>query len=159
MLALTTSLPPGHTETWPLRNSLSLRGAPGAVPHARRFASGTIENWSFRGQILDDVKIVTSELVTNAVQACQGDRTVRLCRVRPITLQIRSNFAAIVIEVADPLSQPPKLPEESQELRARIPESRPEHGWGLGLVSLFSSSWGFYMTDDGKSVWASFTRY
>jgi len=83
-------------------NAGPLRAGPGSVPHARHYVSGTLFNWNFSGQLLNDAEIVTSELVTNAVQACQADRTTRLCRVRPITLFVRSNFASAVIEIADP---------------------------------------------------------
>jgi anti-sigma regulatory factor (Ser/Thr protein kinase) len=143
MLVSTTSLPPGHSETWPLNHSLSLRAVPGAIPHAR--------HWNFAGQFIDDVEIATSELITNAVQACQRDRTTRLCRVRPITLDIRSNFGAVVIEVADPLTDAPQIRADD--------DARISGGWGLVFVEVFAESWGYYRTDDGKIVWASFTRY
>ena len=90
-----------------------------------------------------------AELVTNAYQACQADRTIRLCRVQPITLAIRSNFATVVTEVADPIADPPTLREQGED----------EAGRGLALVEFFADCWGYYKTEDGKSVWASFTRY
>jgi Histidine kinase-like ATPase domain len=151
MLAITEVLPPGHDEAWPLKNSLSLRAGPGSVPHARHYVSGTLFNWNFSGQLLSDAEVVTSELVTNAIQACQADRTTRLCRVRPITLFVRSNFASAVIEIADLLHEPPQPIEQAQV--------DTEGGRGLLLVELFSASWGWYTTDAGKSVWASFVRY
>jgi len=100
--------------------------------------------------MLSDAEIVTSELVTNAIQACQADRTTQLCRVRPITLFIRSNFVSAVIEIADPLHEPPQ-PLEQAQVDA-------EGGRGLLLVELFSASWGWYATDDGKRVWATLVR-
>jgi len=156
MLTSTTSLPPGHTETWQLNHELSLRNAPGSVPHSRHYVTGTLENWNFRGQILDDAKIVTSGLVTNAYRACQRDRTVRLCQVRPMTLVVRSNFTAIVVEVHDPTDELPQLRDPQFPADGIL---LPGGGWGLKLVSLLTESWGFYRTDGGKAVWASFTRY
>ena len=150
MLVTATSLPPGHSETWPLTHTLSLRAGPGSVPHARHYVSGTLVNWNFSGQMLSDAEIVTSELVTNAIQACQADRTTQLCPVRPITLFIRSNFVSAVIEIADPLHEPPQ-PLEQAQVDA-------EGGRGLLLVELFSASWGWYATDDGKRVWATLVR-
>jgi hypothetical protein len=59
--------------------------------------------------------------------------------------------ARAVIEVDDPLAQPPQVRED-----AKVDD---EGGRGLVLVELFSHSWGYYTTAIGKCVWASFTRY
>jgi hypothetical protein len=151
MLAAAEVKPPGHAESWPLTSMLGLRATPGTVPHARHFVANTLRRWNFTGQVIDDAEIVTSELVTNAVQACQANRMIRLRIAEPIVLSLRSNFASAVIEVDDPLSQLPQINQDAQV--------DTEGGRGLVLVELFSQSWGYYMTAIGKCVWASFVKY
>jgi hypothetical protein len=80
-------------------------------------------------------------------------RSTRLCRVEPLTLTVRSNFGFVVIEVADPITDPPTLREPvlDGDLMAG--------GWGLRLVGLLTDSWGYYPSWNGKTVWACFSRY
>jgi len=100
--------------------------------------------------MIDDVEVVTSELVTNAVQACLRSG---LLSVRPVTLTIRSNFGSVVVEVTDPVAEPP------QPRGQVLGDDDAEAGRGLNLVAFFSTSWGYYTITAGKSVWAFFQRY
>ncbi len=152
MLTAATSetLPPGRDGSWPLTGTLDLRAAPDAVPRGRHFAGNALHRWNFPGQMIDDVEVVTSELVTNAVQACLRSG---LLSVRPVTLTIRSNFGSVVVEVTDPVAEPP------QPRGQVLGDDDAEAGRGLNLVAFFSTSWGYYTITAGKSVWAFFQRY
>ena len=61
-----------------------------------------------------------------------------------------------MVQIYDPIAELPQLREAAFPADGILPA---EGGWGLRLVSLLTAAWGFYSTDDGKSVWASFTRY
>src|SRR6266851_4054355 len=59
---------PGVAGQWPLRSFLELGALPGAVPCARLHARELMWEWRLTG-LGDDVEILVSELVTNAVAA------------------------------------------------------------------------------------------
>ncbi|HEV7203989.1 MAG TPA: ATP-binding protein [Jatrophihabitans sp.] len=84
----------------------------------------------------DDVELVVSELVTNAVRA--GSPTV--------TVQVSIEDAAILLRVADEARGWP------EERHAGIHDTS---GRGLPLVSALSSSWGVRIVEHGKVVWAT----
>ena len=85
---------------------------------------------------LDDVALVVSELVTNAVVHGTGE----------ITLDLTVAADAVRVEVADeaPADLPGALP--------LTPDS--ESGRGLFLVSKIARDWGVRAAGGGKVVWA-----
>ena len=145
-------LPPGHNESWPLNNVMHLRATPRGVSSGRHFVALILRRWNFPEQFVTDAEIVTSELVTNAVQACMGSPVIRRCVVQPVTLAIRSNFGYAVVEVGDPVPEPPKPREHD------LDEDHTEGGYGLHLIAFFSESWGYYASGGRKYVWACFKR-
>lgn len=105
---------------------------------ARRFARTMALAWGFR-EIAEPLELVTSELVSNAVQHGAGISVgVRLvCRDRLLTVKIwdANSTAYPAPASADPLQ---------------------ENGRGLLLVDALSLSWGSYRaTPAGKVVWAA----
>jgi anti-sigma regulatory factor (Ser/Thr protein kinase) len=89
---------------------------------------------------LDDVKLLVSELVTNAVIHAHSE----------VEVAVRLMPDAIRIEVIDrgPTSM----------LTPTAPTQDAESGRGLLLVESMASSWGVEPLDHGKSVWFEVPR-
>ncbi|KJK57974.1 regulatory protein [Saccharothrix sp. ST-888] len=136
-----------------------------AVRTAREFARSTLHGWGL-GDLFDDVSLVASELVTNALRHALGARRDECSPAtaghpprRPGTLQGSDEFlpirislvhreAQVVCAVSDPSSTGPV---------AREPDFVAESGRGLHLVDSFSRSWGWHpLAGAGKVVWAMF---
>ncbi|WP_078955900.1 ATP-binding protein [Streptomyces sp. NRRL B-1140] len=122
-----------------------------AVREARRFTRRTLDQWDM-GERFDDVCLVVSELVTNALRhglpaghACTGDREP------PVRLHLMRWAERLVCAVRDPSHDSP-IARESDDFSA-------ESGRGLFLVDSFSDGWGWHPLAgalDGKVVWALF---
>ena len=87
------------------------------------------------GVRIEDVALVVSELVTNAVIHGRGD----------ITLDVVIGSDAVHVSVEDAGPEPPA---------PRAAEPADESGRGLLLVSRIASSWGVRPVETGKVVWA-----
>jgi anti-sigma regulatory factor (Ser/Thr protein kinase) len=126
---------------WPLRDFLELTALPSAVPCARLHARHLLQEWDLAG-LTDSVELITSELVTNALQA-SGTAP----QAAPIRLWLLSDQAQVVVLVWDGSPLPP-VPMQAGE------ES--ENGRGLVLVEALSARWGWHFPSDagGKVVWA-----
>uniref|UniRef100_A0AAU1U577 ATP-binding protein n=1 Tax=Streptomyces sp. NBC_00119 TaxID=2975659 RepID=A0AAU1U577_9ACTN len=83
----------------------------------------------------DAIRLVVSELITNAVLHGEGPITVELCH-RP---------GSLVIGVLD---SNPGVPEAS------CPDAEAESGRGLGLVGFLAVQSGWEPVERGKRVWA-----
>jgi anti-sigma regulatory factor (Ser/Thr protein kinase) len=112
----------------------SLQPGPNAASLARRLVAHVMV-------ILDSpaveatAALVTSELVTNAVEHSEDDIVVRL----------RADHAMIRIEVVDSGGGTPELGE---------PDVDNESGRGLLIVDQMTDGWGWHRLDEGKRVWA-----
>jgi signal transduction histidine kinase len=85
--------------------------------------------------LCDDLELIVSELVTNAVRA--GSATVHVA--------IEAVGATVVVRVTDDAGGwPEPRPAGTDDISGR----------GLPLVSAVSSSWGVRLADTGKVVWA-----
>ena len=83
--------------------------------------------------VLEDVLLVVSELVTNAVVHGEGD----------IRLRVQVEADRIVVRVRDAGLERPRV----------ATGSGADGGSGIALVAAVSRDWGVRSVDDGKEVW------
>jgi anti-sigma regulatory factor (Ser/Thr protein kinase) len=117
-----------------VRVRTTLPASVSAPARARAFAREAVAG-RLRAVPLEDVTLVVSELVTNAVLHGLGD----------VTLAVTMNDDAVHVEVGD---DQPALPDTT----ARAVDA--ESGRGLLLVSRLAESWGVRPDHGGKVVWA-----
>ncbi|QKV95259.1 ATP-binding protein [Streptomyces sp. NA02950] len=108
---------------------------PVRVGHMRRITKAFLRKWNVRGPLAENIVLVVSELVTNAVEHGKGDAQLR---VRHLDEEVR-------IEVTDSSSIPAQMRPASDEA---------ESGRGLILTSVLARKWG--VSDDGRTTWARF---
>jgi anti-sigma regulatory factor (Ser/Thr protein kinase) len=122
-----------------------------AVREARRFTRRTLDGWE-TGDRFDDVCLVVSELVTNALRhALPADAPRHDERHGPVRLHLMRWTERLVCAVRDPSHESP-VARETDDFSA-------ESGRGLFLVDSFSDGWGWHPlagTLQGKVVWALF---
>lgn len=120
--------------------AFDLPAVPVAVGTARRLVLDLLTAWDVPGQVRDDVILVTSELVTNALVHAAGERIA--CRLHRTADRVR-------IEVEDQ-DGGPGLPVVGR------PGPDEQHGRGLFLVEALSSDWGVTAVPDRPAcvVWA-----
>jgi len=125
----------------PIR-SRALRSVPEAPSEARRFVREAVADDVSR-KLLNDVLLLTNELVANAVRHA-GHATKD-----PIAVEITVDDRSIRVTVRDkgPGFDP-----------ARPGERAEEGGWGLLLVEMLSSRWGVETRDTGTDVWFEVDR-
>lgn len=147
-----TRAPSAAGQTGPAAAADERQDVPGQIEHefagdaqspagARSFATsalGDLLTTAVPSPLCDDLELVVSELVTNAVRA--GSPTVR------VGVAIEQN--RVVVQVADEAAGWP----EQRAAGIRDPGGR-----GLPLVSALSTSWGVRMAATGKVVWAELT--
>lgn len=111
------------------------------APHdARRHVRARLGQWGLTG-IADATELVSSELVTNAVNASMGGE---------IALQLAHTRWSVIVKVWDDSPEPPK-PRDADLLA--------ENGHGLELVEALTFRWGYYFADSGgKIVWAEILK-
>ncbi|MFD7403561.1 SpoIIE family protein phosphatase [Streptomyces sp. NPDC059866] len=127
LLVRTRALAPAQVATWTLPRDQT------AVRHARNLAAGQLAEWGLEG-LVDDMKLIVSELVTNALRHSDGPIRLRLIRHRVLT-----------VEVSDADFSSPRM---------RNARTVDEHGRGLALVAQLSRRWGTRPAQDGKVLWA-----
>jgi anti-sigma regulatory factor (Ser/Thr protein kinase) len=118
--------------------SLKLAPHPGAAKVARLAVERRLHDWALP-ELLDDVHLVTTELVSNAAG---------LGAVFELTIS-RPGDGAVLIQVRDSGPGEP-------ELRAAGPCE--EDGRGLFIVQAYAADWGWRPEADGKTVWARCAR-
>ncbi|MGW7243539.1 SpoIIE family protein phosphatase [Streptomyces sp. NPDC054804] len=123
----------GDTATWrlPARDDAPAR--------ARALFSALLRQWHARDDTRDNVLLLVSELVTNAVRFATGPVTVRLIRTG----------RSLLCEVGDTGNGRPRL------RRGGLYDDR---GRGLYVVHRLTTRWGVRWTDTGKVVWAEVAR-
>jgi len=100
------------------------------------------ERWPQLGEgVLDDVTLIVSELVSNAVQHGRPD----------IGLRIRVEPFAVDVSVLDHGSEVPPV-------EIAPPNETATSGRGLSIVDRLASDWGVEPLDGGKTVWARLER-
>ncbi|WP_199779947.1 ATP-binding protein [Streptomyces sp. LaPpAH-108] len=161
---LRQGLPPLDPGTVSEAASCALPARYEAVREARRFTRATLERWDV-GARAEDIALVVSELVTNALRhalpgagrpdggvggaASAAERAVE--HSAPVRLHLMRWPGRLVCAVRDPSHETP-VPRESDDFSA-------ESGRGLFLVDSFADGWGWHPLAgalDGKMVWALF---
>ncbi|MFG2134067.1 SpoIIE family protein phosphatase [Streptomyces sp. NPDC048751] len=123
----------GDTATWrlPARDDAPAR--------ARAQVSALLRRWRTRDETRDNVSLLISELVTNAVRFATGPVTVRLIRTGH----------GLLCEVGDTGNGRPRLS------RGGLLD---DGGRGLHIVHGLTTRWGVRWTDTGKVVWTEVAR-
>jgi anti-sigma regulatory factor (Ser/Thr protein kinase) len=126
--------------------SVGLAAVPESVKEARDFTRTVLRSWGLTA-MYDDVRLVVSELVTNALRYAAG-YSVERAGVMPIRLSLLRTGGRLTCAVTDPCDQIPVHQE---------PDSVSQSGRGLHLVEAFSDSWNWApLSSHGKVVWACF---
>jgi len=117
-----------------------LPAEPVSVAKARDFVSAHLLDHRLP-QMADDVRLVVSELATNAMTHARTPFTVTLTgRERSLLLTVRDGSPAAPLPAAPAMADPLE-----------------PGGRGLVIVDMVSRTWGFDTQEDrAKSVWASF---
>ncbi|MFJ5528917.1 SpoIIE family protein phosphatase [Streptomyces sp. NPDC093261] len=129
----------------------TLPGGPLAPGAARRFVRAALSAWAeaaepdtFTERLADDVLVVVSELVTNAVVHAGTDVDI-VCRLH----EGEDEPPGFLVEVSDHHPSRP-VREDATERTYGIPE----YGRGLRLVGALSRAWGITYRTATKTVWA-----
>ena len=115
-----------------------------AIPESVRIARFHVRaalSFHELGRLADDAVIITSELVTNAIQhaCCDITETIR------VTLAQSSDSEAVIIAVSDSSPHGPVI---------RKAPAGSERGLGLQIVESLSVHWGWHPAPGGKAVFA-----
>jgi anti-sigma regulatory factor (Ser/Thr protein kinase) len=121
-----------------------LPGIPESVPVARWHVRDALDSHGL-GEYAVDAEIITSELVTNAVQHVRDNGTKTI----GVTLTHAGSPAAVTVVVSD------SSPEEP--VRCDTPADS-EQGQGLRIVEALSAHWGWHREGGGKAVFAVLAR-
>jgi anti-sigma regulatory factor (Ser/Thr protein kinase) len=105
------------------------------VPQARNAAFAIMKLWDIEDSLADDMRLVVSELVSNAIEHGYGR----------VGLRITETADEVKIEVSDSNPAPARVRcAHEEELRGR----------GLMIVASLADSWG--VSEDGYCTWAAF---
>jgi len=117
-----------------------------SVRAAREFTGATVQRWGV-AQRCEDISIVVSELLTNALRHALPD-SIETRPPSSIQLGLLQLGPCVLCAVADP------------SRRAPVPKDRgllAETGHGLHVVAALADAWGYTTPSDiGKVVWAMF---
>jgi anti-sigma regulatory factor (Ser/Thr protein kinase) len=140
--------PPVGRGRLPRLATRTLGTSAGSVPAARDFTLATLHQWSV-AERSDDIAIVVSELLTNALRHAPPAPGGNIRPRRPIRLGLLQPGPCLLCAVADPGRAAP-VPQ--------APDFLAETGRGLHIICALSDRWGYSpLSDTGKVVWAIFT--
>lgn len=117
-------------------------GEVSSVPEARAWAHGLLAV-RLAPPALDDVLLLLSEVVTNAVTHSDSGRTAD----GRVTVHVTCNPGVVHVEVTDDGSA-------TSAPAVHVPDAEADGGRGLWLVDLLAAAWGSSRHDEaGRSVW------
>ncbi|WP_406328314.1 ATP-binding protein [Streptomyces sp. NBC_00203] len=128
---------------------------------ARNMVGGCLQDWGL-GHMVDDARLVVSELVGNVVHhVVPDDCLTRPGAARRIDVLVKAWPGWLFIGVADEDSTPPDLPAReflSPELAGDFSEALvPDRGRGLLIIQrLADAVWWSPKESGGKTVWCRF---
>jgi anti-sigma regulatory factor (Ser/Thr protein kinase) len=93
-----------------------------------------LRGWGVVGRAAEDVVLIVSELVANAIEHAHT----------PLVVALGREEDRMHIRVRDYSLDPPVM---------RLVEDDPRRGWGLRLIAMLAT-WGSEPLSDGKTVWA-----
>src|SRR3954454_15047412 len=102
---------------------------PAQVRAARRFVAEHVPD-----RLRDDVALVTSELVSNAIEHA----------MTPVTVRVMNDERRVRVEVSDSSSILPAVAD-------LVADS--SRGRGLHIVEALTDAWGIESSEDGKVIW------
>jgi serine/threonine-protein kinase RsbW len=120
--------------------AFTLPSTPYSVQMARFYVRAAL-GYHDLGEYAEKAEMVTSELVTNAIQHAGGDGTGK---VRVTLVRVR-NPEAVTVVVTDSSREGPMK---------RTATDSSEQGRGLRIVDELSDCWGWDLEDGGKAVYA-----
>jgi anti-sigma regulatory factor (Ser/Thr protein kinase) len=118
--------------------SFTVHGGTAAIPEARRRAGEALTTASddlVDTDTLYDLRLLISELVTNAVQAGSDH----------VEVEISVHRRRIHMSVSDDAPGWPEM---------RVAAAEDNSGRGLAIMDATTADWGVAKIDDGKTVWA-----
>ncbi|HVK19849.1 MAG TPA: ATP-binding protein [Actinokineospora sp.] len=104
---------------------------------ARDVVTEALRSWSARSDLIADIVLATSELVTNAVEHGRGE----------VMVDIQLVGGRVLLRVGD---RGPGAPV------AMSPDAGSPRSRGLTIVAALSVDWGWQLAPEGKVVWAEF---
>ncbi|MEQ8146732.1 ATP-binding protein [Streptomyces sp. OP7] len=129
--------PPAAPTSW----RVALPHTTAAVPVARALVRTALAEREHTADC-DTAELLTAELVANAVEHTSGPA--------PIELVVRLLPTGFQVEVHDADPEPPR---DLTRPNPELPDPWQEHGRGLLLIRMLSSSCGHRPTESGKAVW------
>ena len=124
---------PGYTLGMEL--STPVIADPAAVSGARKTLLRQLQAWGL-DHLADDLQLIASELITNAVRYGKA----------PINVRLHTRGSRVRVEVTD--GNPNDVPEQLDA------GSSLTHGRGIPLIEAIASSWGVDHHSNSKTVWA-----
>jgi anti-sigma regulatory factor (Ser/Thr protein kinase) len=130
----------GAARQWPLSTHLELSALPTAPACARGHVRSVALEWHLEA-VADTAELLTSEIVTNAIQAAGKLRTAEPPVIR---MWVTCDEKSLVIRIWDAADDMPVRHEAAPDQIG---------GRGLMLVEALSKDWGAYRETEGKVVW------
>ncbi len=139
--------------------ALALRLPPDlrSVSRGRAKLAEVASEWGCPGHLLDDARVVLSELMSNGVLHARTDMAVVISRRgKGLRLEVHDDSPAPLLPPPTLVEAPVSLLDEPQQLeRMGHPFPPAATGRGLAIVSALASAWGWYpQAGGGKIVWA-----
>jgi anti-sigma regulatory factor (Ser/Thr protein kinase) len=121
--------------------ALAVRHEPASAALVRHSIADDLSGRAVCRESIDDVVLVASELVGNAVLHTEADTTNDL----DVTWDVETGPETVVVRVADPSNAAP---------RPRNTDESDTGGRGLAIVAAIATDWGVRCSSVGKQVWA-----